>query len=200
MARRLKRQAQMGPDLHARQREVALLSGTRCVILESDWNRGCAGGRRLGLDHSQAQYIVTLDNDMLVPPGWLGPLMETMLEHHDAGAVGAWWSAYGPQRAAGPVQKIFGCSAAVLRRTALPADAYATDLAPNAIGNDTDLLWQMLEAGWKLYLDPRSYWLHLGGPPGLLGMTRRKQISMDDERAGRTAFAEKWAAPGVRRK
>ena len=188
-----------GDDITWLMREVALLSGTRCVLLRTDENRGCAGGRRLGLEHSEADYIVTLDNDMLVPAGWLGPLIQTMLSHPDAGAVGAWWSAYGPPPAGGPIRRNFGCAAALLRRAALPADAYATPLAAGQVGNDTDLLWGMLEAGWKLYLEPRSYWLHVGGPPGLLGMTRRKVLGPGDEREARLAFDAKWAAPGVRR-
>lgn len=190
----------VGEEVWWVMQQAAGLSGMQCVLLRCEEDRGCAGGRRLGLEHSEADYIVTLDNDMLVPAGWLGPLIQTMLSHPDAGAVGAWWSAYGPPPAGGPIRRNFGCAAALLRRAALPADAYATPLAAGQVGNDTDVLWTMLEAGWKLYLEPRSYWLHLGGPPGLAGMTRRKVLGPGDEREARLAFDAKWAAPGVRRR
>lgn len=180
-------------------RAAAALATGDCLLLRSDTNLGCAGGRRLALQHCTSEYVVTLDNDMLVPPGWLGRLVGAMRAHPEAGAIGAWWAAYGdPPPCADILERRFGCAAAILRRAALPENAYAAPLEQQ-VGQDTEVLWAMLEEGWHLYLHPQVYWHHIGGPPGLLGMTRRHVMSLGAEAEGRRAFQARWAGPGRRR-
>ena len=189
-----------GDEVSTLFEQIAVLSGHPALLLRPAKNLGCPGGRRYALGRCDAPFAVTLDNDMLVPPGWLGKLLTTARENPDAGAVGAWWSAYGrPPEHGKAHDRRFGCAAALLRRAALPEDAYAGDLAGQQVGNDSDLLWRMLEDGWRLMMHPGVYWFHVGGPPGMLGMTRRHAMDQAAEARARAAFHERWAAPGVRR-
>ncbi|AMY11734.1 N-acetylglucosaminyl-diphospho-decaprenol L-rhamnosyltransferase [Luteitalea pratensis] len=68
-------------------RDVAhAASGVR--IVDSPTNRGFAGGCHLGVRSSVAPFIAFLNDDVLVSPGWLEPLLQTMAERPRAGAVG----------------------------------------------------------------------------------------------------------------
>ena len=68
-------------------RDVAHAAGG-VRIVESPTNRGFAGGCHLGVRSSVAPFIAFLNDDVLVSPGWLEPLLETMAERPRAGAVG----------------------------------------------------------------------------------------------------------------
>ena len=57
-------------------------------VVESAVNRGFAGGCHLGVRTSTAPWIVLLNDDVQVRPGWLEPLMATMCERPRAAAVG----------------------------------------------------------------------------------------------------------------
>jgi hypothetical protein len=46
-----------------------------------------ARGNNAALPHATGDYVVLLNNDVEVPPGWLSPLVETMTAHPDVGAV-----------------------------------------------------------------------------------------------------------------
>ena len=46
-----------------------------------------ARGNNAALPHATGEYVLLLNNDVEVPPGWLRPLVETMTEHPDVGAV-----------------------------------------------------------------------------------------------------------------
>lgn len=54
-------------------------------IIVSDTNRGFAGGNNLGIAASKTPYIVTLNNDTEVQPGWLRALVETAEKDADIG-------------------------------------------------------------------------------------------------------------------
>jgi len=170
------------------------------IIIRSKKNLGCAGGRRKALKQAvNADFVVTIDNDMLVSPGWLGKLLRVMWDNKDVGAVGAWWSAYicpAPRR--GPFEKVFGCAAALLRREAIPKNAYTA--VDKQVANDTELLWEMIENGWKLMVHPEAYWFHIGGPPQMLGMTRRNTTTEERRIEEFNEFKSRWVAPGIRNK
>lgn len=55
-------------------------------VVHSTVNRGYAGGCNWGIRHSNAPYVVLLNNDAVVTPGWLNALVQCM--EHDA-ALGA---------------------------------------------------------------------------------------------------------------
>ncbi|PQJ34193.1 glycosyl hydrolase [Salinibacter sp. 10B] len=44
-------------------------------------------GNNAALPHATGEYVLLLNNDVEVPPGWLHPLVETMQTHDDVGAV-----------------------------------------------------------------------------------------------------------------
>lgn len=52
-----------------------------------DRNYGYAGGYKLALEGIQSQYLVLLNSDVEVTPGWIGHLVSFMDQHPQAGAV-----------------------------------------------------------------------------------------------------------------
>jgi GT2 family glycosyltransferase len=54
----------------------------------NDTNKGYAGGNNDGIKLAQGQYIVLLNNDTLVPDGWLDRLLKLFNEQPDVGLVG----------------------------------------------------------------------------------------------------------------
>ena len=58
-----------------------------CAIINRD-NRGFAGGNNQGLAMARGQYVVLLNNDTVVTPGWLIRQLATLKQHPEAGIVG----------------------------------------------------------------------------------------------------------------
>jgi GT2 family glycosyltransferase/glycosyltransferase involved in cell wall biosynthesis len=59
------------------------------VVLQlNDINKGYAGGNNDGIKLAQGQYIVLLNNDTLVPKGWLERLLKLLTEQPGVGLVG----------------------------------------------------------------------------------------------------------------
>lgn len=56
-------------------------------LLPLSSNRGYAGGINAGLKSAAGQYIVALNMDIRVTPGWLDALLEVLEERPDVGAV-----------------------------------------------------------------------------------------------------------------
>ncbi|ESS15153.1 putative glycosyltransferase EpsJ [Betaproteobacteria bacterium MOLA814] len=54
----------------------------------NDTNKGYAGGNNDGIKLAQGQYIVLLNNDTLVPSGWLDSLLKVFSEQPNVGLVG----------------------------------------------------------------------------------------------------------------
>ena len=62
-----------------------------CTFVLNDENRGFAGGNNPGIERALsmgADYVLLLNNDTVVPPDFLSPLVETAETHDDAAAVG----------------------------------------------------------------------------------------------------------------
>ncbi|MBK5273649.1 MAG: glycosyltransferase family 2 protein [Desulfuromonadales bacterium] len=57
----------------------------KLVILPN--NSGFAAGNNIGLSHSSAEYIVTLNNDTMAEPDWLAELVAVADEHPEAGML-----------------------------------------------------------------------------------------------------------------
>jgi len=58
-------------------------------IVNIDVNAGCVGGNNEGARHARGKYLVFLNNDTVVLPGWLEPLVETAEGDPSVGAVGS---------------------------------------------------------------------------------------------------------------
>lgn len=59
--------------------------GVRVVRHPENWR--FAKGNNEGWPHTTGEYVVLLNNDVEVPPGWLSPLVESMQRHSDVAAV-----------------------------------------------------------------------------------------------------------------
>jgi GT2 family glycosyltransferase len=59
------------------------------TVVRSAVNLGFAGGCNVGAAAAAGEYLVFLNDDTLVEPGWLESLIETADRHPDAGAVGS---------------------------------------------------------------------------------------------------------------
>lgn len=44
-------------------------------LIETGFNLGYAGGMNVGITHSRAEVVILLNNDIIVPPQWLGAFM-----------------------------------------------------------------------------------------------------------------------------
>lgn len=53
----------------------AFLRGVRAKLITNETNRGCAGAWNQGIAASRGHYVVLLNNDVLVTPGWLEGLL-----------------------------------------------------------------------------------------------------------------------------
>ena len=56
-------------------------------VINSPANLGFAGGNNLALRQAAGRYILLINNDTLVPPDFLGPLVAVLEEHPRAGMV-----------------------------------------------------------------------------------------------------------------
>lgn len=54
---------------------AAFLRGVRGTVITNATNRGCAGAWNQGIAASKGRYVVLLNNDVLVTPGWLALLV-----------------------------------------------------------------------------------------------------------------------------
>ena len=56
-------------------------------VIRNDRNEGFAGGCNRGLVDLDADYVALVNNDVTVPPNWLGPLLATLAKEETAGAA-----------------------------------------------------------------------------------------------------------------
>jgi GT2 family glycosyltransferase len=64
-------------------------------IILNNQNLGFAAANNLGVQHSQGYYVVFLNNDTLVTPGWLHNLSHHLIRNNKAGMVGPVTNAIG---------------------------------------------------------------------------------------------------------
>ena len=57
-------------------------------FLELGANRGFGEGNNIGVEHAAGEFVLLLNNDVTVTPGWLDPVVAVMDAHADAGVVG----------------------------------------------------------------------------------------------------------------
>src|SRR5580658_8714975 len=76
-----------GADLDLTSDVARRVEGTR--VIASRVNRGFAGGCNLGASAARGEYLVLLNDDALVEPGWLEPLVAACERRPRVGAVGS---------------------------------------------------------------------------------------------------------------
>jgi len=132
---------------------------------------GPAGARNAGLARVESPFVAFADSDCTVPPGWLEPLLghfvdpavalvaprvvtrhgSSWLERYESARspldLGDHEGPVGPGRAVAYVPS----AAIVLRRAATPQPCFDPELR---VGEDVDLVWRLVEAGWEVRYVP----------------------------------------------
>ncbi|WP_316897965.1 glycosyltransferase [Pseudodesulfovibrio indicus] len=186
-------------------------------VIRNEENLGFVGGNNCALGSVESEYVIFLNNDTEVQPGWLPPLVETMAEP-GAGAAGC-KLVYpdGTLQEAGGIiysdatgnnfgkfdnpkhpeycsfREVDYCSgAALMVRADLFRELGGFDARYQpAYYEDTDLCFTVREKGLKVFYEPRSVVVHhegkTAGTDVTKGFKRFQEIN-------REKFIEKWRA------
>ncbi|MBL8296845.1 MAG: glycosyltransferase [Rhodanobacteraceae bacterium] len=187
-------------------------------VIRNTQNLGFVGSCNAGAAAARGDYVLFLNNDTVVTPGWLEALLRCFVEEADAGLVGAklvypdgrlqeaggivfqdgsGWN-YG--RFEDPADPRYNfrreadyCSGAaiMLRRTLFESlGGFDQRYAP-AYYEDTDLAFAVRNAGLKVYYEPRSTVIHFEGVTAGTDTgtgTKRYQV------VNREKFLDKWSS------
>jgi glycosyltransferase involved in cell wall biosynthesis len=187
-------------------------------VIENEENRGFVGACNQGAEAARGRYLLFLNNDTVVLPGWLDALVETVERDARAGAVGSLflypdgriqeagsviWSngetyKYGRLRSpedrrftfAREVDYCSGASLLIRRELFERLGGFDRRYAP-AYYEDTDLCMGVRSLGYKVVYQPASRLYHFeGGTAGTDTRTgfRRYQVINYDK------FYAKWSA------
>jgi mycofactocin system glycosyltransferase len=174
----------------ARTRDLVDQAGGRLIVLGE--NSGPSAARNAGLAQVRTPVVLFIDSDCLPEPDWLTPL----LAHFDDPLVAAVAPriaplAVGPSTALSRYESVRssldrGGSAGLVRplsripyvpsaALAVRRDAVADDLFDPELrgGEDVDLVWRLVEAGWDVRYEPASTVRH-EGPRSLGSWLRRR--------------------------
>jgi mycofactocin system glycosyltransferase len=147
-----------------------------CVIVVDDGSRvpvpgalrrhvpgGPGAARNTALPHVTTELVAFLDSDCLPPPDWVERLAGHFADPRVAAVaprvaglldLGAWPAEVGPGRRVAYVPS----AALIVRRAAL--GRFDPDLR---FGEDVDLIWRLVDAGWRVRYDPRVVVRHHDG-------------------------------------
>ena len=188
------------------------------VYLRNETNSGFIASCNRGTEKARGNYLVFLNNDTLVKPGWLTALLDTFAEEPQAGIVGSklvypdgrlqeaggivWRDALGwnygksddPEKPEyNYLREADYCSAAALvipKALFHSVGGFDSRYAP-AYYEDTDLAFKVRRAGYKVLYQPLSEVIHYEGVTGGTDLTTGAKKHQD---INRSTFAEKWAA------
>lgn len=148
-------------------------------LLRHPVNRGPAAARNTGLAAVRTPWVLFCDSDVQPVPGWLGVLrrhgrdpgvglVAPRVLGHEEDPRDGWLVRYeqarssldlGPTpagvRIRGPVAYV--PSACLLARVEALGDGFAEDLRS---GEDVDLVWRLLEGGWRVRYEPTAQVRH----------------------------------------
>ncbi|MGH7866292.1 MAG: glycosyltransferase family 2 protein [Candidatus Dormibacteraceae bacterium] len=157
-------------------------------IIESGVNLGFAGGNNLGMRESNSEYMVLVNNDTAVRPGWLQALVDCAESNPEIGAVTSklvfmdrphviqnagslvLTDGSGGDRGFGEAdtgqydqqEEVFaGCGCGVLYRRAMLDEVGMFDDTFFAYYEDTDLSWRMRLGGWRIVYEPKAVVAHV---------------------------------------
>jgi mycofactocin system glycosyltransferase len=150
--------------------EVAAAAGARVVWHPT--NRGPAAARNTGLAATSGDLVAFVDSDCAVPPDWLkqlaghfaDPLValvaprvapdiadDRLLSRHEAARSALDMGEYPEQVRPGARLSFVPSAAIVVRRSALAGSGFDESLR---LGEDVDLVWRLVAAGWQVRYDP----------------------------------------------
>jgi mycofactocin glycosyltransferase len=158
------------PDARA-MRKVTEAHGA--TLIRHETNQGPAAARNTGLARTTAPLVAFLDSDCTVPSGWL----EQLVGHFDDPRVGLVAPRVRPRSA--PRRSVLArhedarsaldmggrpelvrhgarlgflpSAALVVRRAAIPPGGFEPTMR---VGEDVDLVWRMIDAGWHARYEP----------------------------------------------
>jgi O-antigen biosynthesis protein len=187
------------------------------VYLRNERNSGFIASCNRGAQKARGRFLVFLNNDTLVRPGWLSTLLHTFAQEGEAGIVGSkllypdgrlqeaggviWQDASGwncgkfddPQKPEyNYLREVDYCSAAALmipKGLFWSVEGFDSRYAP-AYYEDTDLAFKVRRAGYKVLYQPLSEVIHYEGATGGTDLsTGTKQ----HQGINRSTFAARWA-------
>ena len=187
------------------------------VYLRNDSNSGFIASCNAGAKTARGKYLVFLNNDTLVKPGWLTALLDTFKEERRAGIVGSkllypdgrlqeaggiiWQDAsgwnYGKFDDPGKpeynyLRDVDYCSAAALmvpKALFESAGGFDSRYAPGYY-EDTDLAFKVRQAGYRVLYQPLSEVIH---HEGATGGTDISTGAKKHQEINRSTFAEVWS-------
>ena len=188
------------------------------VYLRNEANSGFIASCNRGAEAARGKYLIFLNNDTHVKPGWLTALLDTFAEEPRAGIVGSkllypdgrlqeaggiiWQDAsgwnYGKfDDAQKPeynfLREVDYCSAAALmvpKALFESLGGFDSRYAPGYY-EDADLAFKVRQAGYKVLYQPLSEVIHY---EGVTGGTDLSTGAKRHQAINRSTFAETWAA------
>ena len=188
------------------------------TYLRNEKNSGFIASCNRGAEQARGKYLVFLNNDTLVKPGWLTALLDTFAEESHAGIVGSkllypdgrlqeaggiiWQDAsgwnYGKFDDADKpeynfLREVDYCSGAALMvpKTLFESlGRFDSRYAPGYY-EDTDLAFKVRRAGYKVLYQPLSEVVHYEGATGGTDLSTGAKKHQD---INRLTFGETWAA------
>jgi GT2 family glycosyltransferase len=152
----------------------------------NDTNKGFAGGNNDGMRLAAGEYVVLLNNDTLLPPGWLECLLRLLKENDDLGLVGPVTNSAGNEQRidiAGLTEVNFEAVAAAytrrqknvwfqteklgffcmaMRRSLLDEIGYLDERFGIGMFEDDDYCLRVRKAGYKLAVAEDCFVFHKG--------------------------------------
>jgi GT2 family glycosyltransferase len=200
--------------------DVAELDGVR--LIRSEENQGFTLSANLGARHATGEFLVVLNNDTEVQPGWLDALLDAARSGPDVGAVGAmlispdgmleeaggiiWSDATGlnygrgrdPSNAEYQYRReVDYCSGAclLLRRELFEKAGGFDECFSPGFYEDTDLCFTLRSSGYAVLYEPSAQVIHIGG--ATFGSEEHVGASARHSKSGqylnRLIFQAKWA-------
>ncbi len=84
--------------------EEALNHGARCFVLGENMPRTANSARRVGIEVTSSDYILFVDGDCMVAPGWVPLALELLQRSPELGAIGGCYNTVSPGEEKPPVK------------------------------------------------------------------------------------------------